>query len=75
MDLLDKIALEKEKQLAKDIKDFIKFVKEVIKNPTEKKVDEIFDNDLFDEIPEKLQDKLDDLIPPVENFSYKKKKK
>jgi len=72
LNLLDKIKLEKEKQLAKDIKDFINFVKEVIKNPTEEKLDEIYDNELFDEIPEKLQDKLDTILPPT---PVKKKKK
>ena len=61
LDLLDKIKLEKEKQLAKDIKDFIKFVKEVIKNPTESKIEQVYNNDLFDEIPQKLQDKMDEL--------------
>ena len=65
LDLLDKIKLQKEKQLEKDIKDFIKFVKSVIKNPNEKQIDEIYDNELFDEIPEDLEEKLDALTPPI----------
>ena len=61
LDLLDKIKLEKQKKLEKELKDFIVFVKSVIKNPSEKKIELVFDNDLFDELPEKLQDKMDDI--------------